>query len=285
MLKTEYMTPDFKLTYTLEEEPPHPTIPYGYYDETYAITVIFQGKGTCTVEGKSYPLQGGDMMLLSPDEIRCFQFDGVGAHERLSLYFSDAVLLPLLDYDLPLLQLFRKSALGIDNKHSFDPTAKDGATLILDDIKRTLQAENTPFHTAKLHILILQLLLWLYGESKPSQEGQHPKGDSSVWEICQYVKGHLDGDLSYEVLQRALLVSHYQLTEVFSRHMGITLTEYVIRKRLGYVISLVMQGEGIESAAYRAGFGTYSNFYKKFVKLYHTSPKLFFKGAAKKHRL
>ncbi len=64
--------------------------------------------------------------------------------------------------------------------------------------------------------------------------------------------------------------------------MGITLTEYIERKRLNRVISLVANGEKIESASFQAGFNSYSNFYKKFIKYYGISPYKFFINASKK---
>ena len=83
-------------------------------------------------------------------------------------------------------------------------------------------------------------------------------------------------DLSYNALQDLFLVSRYQLTEVLARDMGMSLTEYIIRKRLNRTIVLVREGAGIEESAYRAGFNTYSHFYKEFVKYYKKSPRAFF---------
>ena len=79
-------------------------------------------------------------------------------------------------------------------------------------------------------------------------------------------------------LQNRFFVSRYQLTEVFRRSTGMTLTGYIIYKRLMFVKSLVRSGEGIENAAYKAGFNTYSHFYKEFKKRYATSPKKYFRN-------
>ena len=88
--------------------------------------------------------------------------------------------------------------------------------------------------------------------------------------------------LTYEHLQDKFLVSRYQLTEIFRRSTGMTLTEYILQKRLMKVISLVRDGTGIERAAFQAGFRNYSHFYKEFVKHKNISPQKYFgrrKGA------
>jgi len=277
MPKTEYNSTYFKLTHTIEEQPPHPTIPYNYYDDTYAITILIHGEGTCSVEGNVYEIKDGDLMVLSPDEIRSFKFTDHTYHERLSVYFSDSVLLPLFEYDLPLMNIFRNRSLGLGNKYSFSTYETERVTSVLDQLKTCAQKENDPINTAKLHTLIFQLLFWIY-ESRNLESSREISAvsDSVIFNICRYIKNNLDKDLSYSTLQDLFLVSRYQLTEVFSRNMGMSLTEYIIRKRLNRAVFLVREGSGIEESAYSAGFNTYSHFYKEFVKYYKKSPRAFF---------
>ena len=277
MPKIEYKAAYFKLTHTIEETPPHPTIPYDYYDDTYGITILIRGEGTCSVEGNVYEIKDGDLMILSPDEIRSFKFADRGYHERLSVYFSDSVLLPFFEYDLPLMNIFRNRSLGIGNKYSFDEYETKRIASILDQLKELAQKENDPLNTARIHALIFQLLFWIYDsrDLKKSHEISSVSG-SVIFDICCYIKNNLDKDLSYNALQDLFLVSRYQLTEVFSRDMGMSLTEYIIRKRLNRAIFLVREGSRIEESAYNAGFHTYSHFYKEFVKYYKKSPRAFF---------
>ena len=284
MSKTEYKASYFKVTYTVEEAPPHSTIPYDYYDDTCAITVLIKGRGICSVEGNQYPLSDGDMMLLSPDEIRSFRFEDEGYHERLSVYFSDSILLPLLEYDLPLVKVFHRRVLGIGNKCSFDDYESGRVRSIVEEMKKLATQDHDRINTARLHTLIFQLLFWVYDARRAGEAyDDSALGDSTAFEICKYIKNNLDKDLSYDHLQNALFVSRYQLTEVFTRNVGMTLTEYIVRKRLSKVISLVIGGEGIEAAAYKVGFHSYPNFYKKFVKYYKMSPQSFFKKQCKRN--
>ena len=283
MSKTEYNSTYFKLTHTIEQTPPHPTIPYDYYDDTYAVTILISGEGTCSVEGNVYEIRDGDLMILSPDEIRSFKFSNHGYHERLSVYFSDSVLLPLFEYDLPLMNIFRNRSLGVGNKYSFGEYETERVSSILDQLKELAQKENDPNTTAKLHTLIFQLMFWIYDSRELKRSHEISTLNASViFDICCYIKNNLDRDLSYKALQDLFLVSRYQLTTVFARDMGMSLTEYIIRKRLNRVIFLVREGAQIEESAYNAGFHTYSHFYKEFVKYYKKSPRAFFENIKSK---
>lgn len=271
MAFTEYVGKHFRVKHTVEEDGPHPTIPYDYYDETYAITFILQGRGICYIEGEGYPLEDGNLVILSPDEIRSFRLEQNGRHERVSIYFTDILLTDFCDYTLPLQHLFRARPLGSGNWYT--PADYDSEQ-ILPFFQQliTFVEKETPEREARMHLMILQLLFALYdhAESMPKESDSQ---NNIVAELCNYIKNNLNQDLSYHVLQNRFFLSRYQLSEVFRRHTGMTLTEYIIHKRLMRVISLVRAGEGIETAAYQAGFHTYSHFYKEFKKRYNTSPK------------
>ena len=286
MARKEYRSAYFTLTYTLEEKPPHPTIPYDYYNDTYTVMFVVRGTGRCTVEGNSYTLSDGDVILLSPEEIHSFQFENAGAHERFSIYFSDSLLLPFHEYELPLTKMFRKRPLGTDNKYRFEGETWEQIAPIVWEIRDNAKKECDPLTTARLHTLILYLLFRIYdlhtlAEGKKAPSVDTP-ADHYVLEICKYVKNHLDKELTYATIERALRISRYRLTVGFGRAMGMGLTEYIIRKRLSRATSLILSGEGIENAAYRAGFHTYSHFYKMFVKYYKASPRCFFENAKNK---
>lgn len=282
--KIEYNSTYFGLTYTFEENPPHPTIPYSFYEDKYAITVLLRGEGDCTVEGNVYSLKCGDLVALSPDEIRCFHFADKGCHERLSVYFSKNLLLPFFEYDLPLMSVFTNRTPGLGNKYSFCEWESERAKHMAEQLRKLAVCEKDPINTAKLHMLVIQLLLWMYDARNLNERKEIiTTEDPLIFNICCYIKNNLDRDLSYKTLQKHFFVSRYQLTDVFTRCMGIPLTEYIICKRLNRAVLLVRDGLGIEEAAYSAGFNTYSHFYKEFVKHYKKSPRSFFDGISSEH--
>ena len=128
-----------------------------------------------------------------------------------------------------------------------------------------------------MHLCVLQLLFALYDAQKSfPHPAPHHDRDSLTWDICKYIQEHLTEELTYQHLQNQFFISRYQLTEVFRRNTGMTLTEYILQKRLMQVTALVRGGAGLESAVYNAGFRSYSHFYKEFVKRHNTSPRNYY---------
>ena len=74
MPKTEYKDLSFRITHTIEEDGPHNTIPYDFYEDTFLITMLICGSGTCYIEGNNYTLSDGDIIVMSPNDIHSFKF-------------------------------------------------------------------------------------------------------------------------------------------------------------------------------------------------------------------
>ena len=277
MAKEIYNGRFFRITHTIEREEPHLTIPYDYYDDTFAITALICGSGCCYVEGNCYTLCAGDIILLGLDEIRNFRFDQEGYHERISIYFSSTILSPLWEYELPLLAIFRSHPSGIGNKYSPADYESEKVQKLFSELCNMIKTTKDSLSEAKIHLLLLQLLFALYDahERFKLPEAIY-KSDSVILDICRYIHENLAENLSYQHLQDKFSVSRYQLTEIFRRNTGMTLTEYIILKRLIKVSGFVRDGAGIEEAAFRAGFHNYSHFYKEFVKYNHVSPRQYF---------
>jgi len=230
MARTVFEGKFFKITHTIEKEGPHHTVPEAYYDDTFTVCALLKGSGVCSVEGNRYSLKPGDMMLMGLDEIRSFGFEQEGYHERISLYFSSALLSPLWEYELPLVHPFCGHAPGVGNRYSPRDYDYEKASQILKDIccvmtdstyndnvdANTAVREDTGIREAKLHLLFLQLLFVLYEayERRQLPDSNH-NSDSVIRDICKYIRENLSEKLTYEHLQDRFLVSRYQLTEIF----------------------------------------------------------------------
>ena len=276
MAQTVFQGASFKVTHTLEQEGPHLTRNDAYYDEALAMTVLLQGSGTCFVEGSRYPMVPGDLVLMRADELRRCRFAQDGVHERLSIYlqpsFADAL------QELPLLQVFRNRAPGIGNKIRLreDDSAGWRTLLEIQDWMATFRGSSGELAQAELQLLILRLLIRLCRIRESAADDEPRSGDPAMENVCRYILEHLTETLTYQHIQEHCHVNRYQLGEVFRRSTGMTLTEYIISKRLLQAAELVRGGAGIETAAAAAGFQTYSHFYKAFVRQKGMSPRQYF---------
>jgi len=269
-----------KLAYTLEPDGPHLTPLEDHYGNFASITCLLHGSGTCFIEGKTYVMSDGDIILVATNELRSFHYNHGGYHERVSLYLSSTLLAPLWEYELDLWKIFNGHPPGTANKYSLnDPDALNVRHIILQLCHLAAQCGETltPKEDAQLHLLSVQLLFALnefyerQGLPEPAYEN-----DSVVWEICRYIHEHLSEDLSYESLQRALHVSRYYLSVLFRQNTGMTVTEFILQKRLIKVSELDSGGMCISKAAEASGFRNYPHFYKIFVKRKGVSPQKYY---------
>lgn len=282
MSRKEYRDYAFWITHTIEEDGPHPTIPHDHYDDSFSITFILHGGGTCYVEGNAYPLSDGTAMVISPDEIRYFQLKQTGYHERITMYFSGSIVSSLWDYELPLIQSFIANPSEFGNWFTPEHYNVNVVSPILEEL-RSILVSDVDMKGPRLYIIILQLLFALYDSRKSTDNLLTlTEQDTVILDICKYIKAHLNEDLSHQFFQNHFFVSRYQLTVKFQQQTGMTLTKYIITKRLMHTISQVRKGLRIEAAAYNAGFNTYCHFYKEFVKHFGISPKAYFSAKQKR---
>ena len=79
-------------------------------------------------------------------------------------------------------------------------------------------------------------------------------------------------------------MSRYHIVHVFKDNIGISIHQYILKKRLE-ACKAAMAGEaGITEIGLRYGFSDYSCFYRAFVKEYGIAPKAYRENLSK-HRI
>ena len=128
----------------------------------------------------------------------------------------------------------------------------------------------------KIFIGICDLFLHL---SRMAYEKNHPrklKEDQNLYEnIIQYIDTQLDQDLSLEHLAGKFYVSKYHIAHIFKENTGISIHQYIMKKRLAACQDAILSNISITKAYLMLGFKDYSSFYRAFKKEYGISPKEF----------
>ena len=274
-----YMGRSYWISHTLEENSKPVTRDFAYYRDLFAITTLIQGSGACYVEGNRYQLKVGEPILLRPDELRCYRYDHNAVHERMTVYLQPAFLSDFLEqnYDVSLKQLFIDHLPGEENVIPLNEEQRAFVLSIFREIRDKLPPKGgtmEPACAAEVHLQILRLLMMLYRLNDKTAGSWN--NDPVIQKICRYIHNNLNQPLSHEHIRKNCHVSRYQLGELFPRNTGMTLIEYINRKRIIKVIELVRNGIGIEQAADMAGFGNYSYFYKVFKREKGVSPRKYF---------
>ena len=279
MSKSVFNGKYFKITHTTEPEGEHPAYPH-HYEDMFAITAVIRGGGKCYIEDNVYPISDGDIVVFGLNEMHSFRFVQSGYHERISVYFSSSVLPSAWEYELPLMQTLNGRSPGMGNclsQKEYDQTEVQAILSGICAITDSTAPEEGPMTEAKMHLLILRLLFTLYESFERRKDAITATEDNTIIsEICRYICENISENLTYERIQEKFYVSRYQLSVTFKKNMGMTLTEYILQKRLMMVSSQVRRGVSITEASINAGFNSYSHFYKVFTKHHKMAPQKYY---------
>ena len=93
--------------------------------------------------------------------------------------------------------------------------------------------------------------------------------------LCMdYIHYHLHENISCAVLAEKVNLNQSYLSVLFKRETGISITEYVIRKRMDAAENMLKYSDySLTEISDLLNFSSYSHFAKTFRKYYNTSPK------------
>lgn len=118
--------------------------------------------------------------------------------------------------------------------------------------------------------LVLCLNRLIYERTVP-----HPQNEELdlYQQLLKYIEQHLDEDLSLETLSKKFYVSKYHIAHIFTDNLGISIHQYITKKRLTLCREAILGKSSITEVYMTFGFGDYSSFYRAFKKEYGISPK------------
>ncbi len=267
----------YRLLHAKGEDGADSTLDYLHYSSNYIIIYFHCGNGRIKIEGRSYIIREGDMIIINPSEIFQFSVDGGSYHERLTLSVNEA-LIKDFPYDCSsLFSPFYKREKGVGNRISAQRARDMGLDSLMLEILDCIKSPE-PSQKALSFCKTIEFLVRLGGIVKPDEsyndesEGRHPLINS----VLVYLNLHFKENISIEDVAGEFNIDKSYLSHLFKEQVGMSLWTYVVLRRIQQVNALMRRCESVEQACYGAGFQNYSNFfrlYKKYMKIAPTEYK------------
>lgn len=262
-----YLTGDFRLFHL--KDPQMRPVEF-HYHTFHKIMVLLSGQVTYAIEGKSYAMEPGDMVLVCGGSLHRPVVSDTMPYERLILYLSPAFLREAGGPDCDLETCFFRARDQFS--HVLRPTG-DRLENLLRQLESAL-ADESFGREVLCRSLLLEFLVRLTREITDHQLRyvSSNRADEKILGVLRYLNLHLGESIPVDRLARQFYISKFYLMRRFKEETGYTIHGYLTEKRLILAKEKIASGLSLGQAAEDCGFGDYSSFSRAYKKRFGVSP-------------
>ena len=229
----------------------------------YELIYICQGKGSFQVEGNTYRLYPGCFLVFRPQEFHCIRIDPSTPYERYVVHFYRSNIFENAE---ELLAIFENRDLGFSNLYADPNGTLPGYFHRLDDCLEY----SDPNRSTMAKLVLNELLVTL--NARYYLTGDNVNAEKLIHRIVAYINENLSNPMKTEDLAKQFFISRPYLSHMFKKHTGLSVSDYISRKRLTMAQGLLRDGVSAIDAANQCGYTDYSVFYRAYKKFYDKNP-------------
>lgn len=227
----------------------------------YEILFFTRGKAEIIIGSKTYKMKKNDLFIIKPAVYHSVKIlDENTTYERFVLNFSQSFIpdsaKPFFD------DCFELYNLESDN-------------LILSLISEWYAIKHSAFLTQDdddVESYVKTFLLFLSSQ-KSDKKIAPVKANKTIEEIIRYIDENPSEQITAETLSKIFFVSKSYIIHSFKNHFGISLMNYVNKKRMLYAQRLITGGFTPAEVSEKLNYNDYSTFYRQYKKFIGVSPK------------
>lgn len=256
-----------------------------YYNENYGSKIemhthnyyefyfFIEGDVRIQIEDEIYPLKYGDMVIIPPEHRhRAVVEQGTCAYRRFVFWISREYAGCLMEQAMEYGYLMQRAEVqgGLICHH--DVVAFNTIQYKIFQLIEEIQMERYG-RNARVPLLVNDLILHLNREIYEEEHPMKIREENLYQNLMYYIDQNLEEDLSLEQLAAAFYVSRYYVAHIFKEQAGLSVHQYILKKRMQACREAILGGENISRVYERYGFRDYSSFYRAFRKEFGMSPR------------
>lgn len=265
--------PDFECYYYRDAAPP---VVDFHEHEFFEVFFFLGGNVSYNVEGRTYQLRPGDILLTDNRDIHKPDVRPGKPYERFVIWIEPAFLVRTTIRDTDLSACF--SHASAEKYHLIRPESSVLSHLrsICEKMLRCRDANEFGSGTLS-YLYLLEFLVFLNRAyfATPDAIRRDVTENPKINDIVAYINDHLADDLTLDRLADAFFLSKSHLAHQFKLYTGLTLYQFIIKKRVTVARNMLREGAPVMEACMRCGFNDYSNFLKAFKREFGKNPKEF----------
>ncbi|MNC17482.1 Bifunctional transcriptional activator/DNA repair enzyme AdaA [compost metagenome] len=244
---------------------------------------IYSGHGEIMAENQTYPIQDHTLVWFQPYQLHRVLVPAAEGHSyiRTNLTFDPGFLERYLAA-FPLLEKFFRSLWrGSLQRPVVYDMQNTPIAAVLEELHYAgnSSAADREENTGLLMLQLIGLLQKNMSGVLPEAFNNQSRGGSHVERITGWLDGHYKEPFSLETLAAAMHLSPYHISHLFKDFAGITLSEYVIQRRVREAsILLANTSMSVQEIAAEVGGYSPSYFSQMFKKQKGISPEKYRKS-------
>ena len=263
----------YEIHHYVDEVPPHVNF---HEHPFYELFFFIDGNVQYTIEGKTYHLQPGDILLTNRLDIHRPEILPGRPYERIVIWLADNFFEQIKFGEDDLSQVFRDAAF---RDYRLLRIGKARAERLENLCKKCIDAIHSrriggyTLGTACMMELFVRICRYYYEDTEivPEDVMENEKINT----LLRYINENITEDLTLDLLAEHFYMSKYYLSRQFKRYTGLSLYQYIMKKRLTISRDLLLSGSNVTQACFDCGFNDYSNYLKAFKREFGCNPSAY----------